>query len=211
MYGLDELAETSDDIEVAITLDSAKLTSNLFYVTAGMKIVDCCAKEPLTGKFVMEYGNLQSRDKSIVFQINLMKDIKEGYQYFKGLFDFFTAVQWNGLAADGYGKSIKTLIVSSPQNFKSYRASLVKGGAAKRDIKPCYCCNISSNELAHAKILSERCEKFIEINKEWCYYWNIEDSEYLEVSYYLINITNTIFLIENEQIFNKLCWKRKFY
>ena len=42
---------------MSITLDGSKLTSNLFYVTAGLKIVDVCAKEPETGKFLMTHGN----------------------------------------------------------------------------------------------------------------------------------------------------------
>lgn len=41
MYRLDTLAATVDNIEISITLDGAKLTSNLFYVTADLKIVNC--------------------------------------------------------------------------------------------------------------------------------------------------------------------------
>ena len=40
IYGLDSLAATESDVEVLITLDGSKLTSNLFHLTAGMKIVD---------------------------------------------------------------------------------------------------------------------------------------------------------------------------
>ena len=184
MYGLDELAETCDDIEISITLYGTKLTSNLFHVTAGLKIVDVRAKEPETGKLLMAFGNLQSRDNSIVMELHLMKDSKDGYKYFKPFFQFFAAVEKNGLTADKHGKCIKTLIISSPQDLKSHWISLCKGGAAKRDRNPYHCYDITSNELAQAKILTEICDKCKETNKEQCYHWNVVNSEYLNVSYY---------------------------
>ena len=58
MYSLDELAETSDAIEVPITLDGTKLTSNLFHVSPGMKIIYCHTKETLTETFLMNHSNL---------------------------------------------------------------------------------------------------------------------------------------------------------
>ena len=113
-----------------------------------------------------------------------MKDTKEGYNYFKSFFQFFAAVVQNGLAEDQYGKSIQSLKLSSPQDLKSHWASLLRGGAAKVNQYPCHCCDITSNELAHAEILLESCNKCKETNKERCYHWNIVDSEYLNVSYY---------------------------
>ena len=41
MYKLDVLAAIFDDIEIAITLDYSKLTSNLFHVTVSLKVVNC--------------------------------------------------------------------------------------------------------------------------------------------------------------------------
>ena len=58
MHGLDELAANTNDVEISITLDGSKLISNLFHVTAGLKVVDVRAKEPETGKFLMTLGNL---------------------------------------------------------------------------------------------------------------------------------------------------------
>lgn len=113
-----------------------------------------------------------------------MKDTKEGYNYFKSFFQFFSAVVQNRLAEDQHSKSIKTLKSSSPQYLKSHWASFLRGGAAKVNQYPCLCCDITSNELAHEKILSERCNKCKETNKERCCHWDVVDSEYLNVSYY---------------------------
>ena len=49
-----------------------------------------------------------------------MKDIKEGYIYFKSFFQFFAAVVQNRITENHYGKSIKTLKLSSPQDLKSH-------------------------------------------------------------------------------------------
>ena len=58
----------------------------------------------------------------------------------------------------------------------------MKGGAAKVNEYSCHCCDITSNELAHAKILTERCDKCISSNREWCYHWKVNDSEHIDVS-----------------------------
>lgn len=36
----------------------------------------------------MNYSNLQSRDNSVVIEMNLLKDTKEEYNYFKSFFHF---------------------------------------------------------------------------------------------------------------------------
>ena len=107
IYRLDSLAALESDVEVEITLDGARLTSNLFHVTAGMKVVDCRSKHPIEGNFLLTHGNLQSRDNCFAFELHLMKDIKEGYNFFKNFFNFFRAVQLNSVAEDKYGKAIK--------------------------------------------------------------------------------------------------------
>ena len=40
MYKLDILAKSTENVEIAITLDGSKLTNQLFHVTAGLKIID---------------------------------------------------------------------------------------------------------------------------------------------------------------------------
>ena len=85
MYKLDILAETTDNIEIAITLDGSKLTNRLFYVKGGLKIVDVHARHPKLGTLLLStdvetsgISSMQSCDNSYVVEMHLMKDNKEG-------------------------------------------------------------------------------------------------------------------------------------
>ena len=40
IYKLDILAEVTEDVKIAITLDGSKLKKQLFHVTADLKIID---------------------------------------------------------------------------------------------------------------------------------------------------------------------------
>ena len=135
-----------------------------------------------------------------------MKDTKQCYNFFRNFFNFFRAVQLNGVAEDEYGKAIKTLVVSSPQGLKSFWAALLKGSVAKRDTYPCHCCDITSNELAHPKILSERCQKCIETNRVRCYHWDDVDNRYINVSLLFYSISY-YFILEIKLLFNTICKK----
>ena len=75
---LDELASTRDDVELAFTLDGAKLTSNLFHVTAGTKAADIRSRHPLNGKLLLQvasyfkFSSIQSQEHAFVFKMHLM-------------------------------------------------------------------------------------------------------------------------------------------
>ena len=139
MYKLDILAENTDNVEIAITLDGSKLTNRLFHVTAGLKIVDVHARHPKLGTLLLStdvetsgISSMQSRDNSYVVEICLMKDTKEGYKYFTDFFQFYTNVGKEGLSACKYGRKIRKLKVVSPQDMKSHWSCLMKGGAVKK-------------------------------------------------------------------------------
>ena len=122
MYELDLLAEQTNNVEIAITLDGSKLTKQLFHVTAGLKIVDVHARHPKLDTLLLPtdvetsgHSSIQSRDNSYVVEMHLMKDTKEGYKCFTNLFDFYNGVGKNGLPACNKGRSIKKLKVVDPK------------------------------------------------------------------------------------------------
>ena len=121
MYKLDILAENTDNVEIAITLDGSKLTNRLFHVIAGLKIVDDHARHPKLCTLLLStdvetsgISSMQSRDNSYVVEMRLMKDTKEGYKYFNDFFQFYINVRKEGLSAYEYGCKIKKLKVVSP-------------------------------------------------------------------------------------------------
>lgn len=93
IYKLDLLAERTNNVEIAITLDGSKLTKQLFHVTAGLKIVDVHAWHPKLDTLLLPtdvetsgHSSIQSRDNSYVVEMHLMKDTKEGYKCFTNFF-----------------------------------------------------------------------------------------------------------------------------
>ena len=52
MHRLSNIAENSP-VEVAVTLDSSRLTSSLFHVTCGVKICDVRARDPVSGELLL--------------------------------------------------------------------------------------------------------------------------------------------------------------
>ena len=75
------LANKVKGIEIALTLDRAKLINNLSHVTCSSKIIDVQVRYPCTNKLVF---NFQSWDYSFIFESHVIKDSIEAYKYLKG-------------------------------------------------------------------------------------------------------------------------------
>ena len=95
MYKLDVLAEVTEDVKIAITLDGSKLTKQLFHVTAGLKMIDIHSWNPKLDTLLLQtnvktsgMSSIQSWDNSYVVEMHLMKDTKEGYKAFTKFFEF---------------------------------------------------------------------------------------------------------------------------
>ena len=85
MFSLDTVARESS-VELAFTLDGAVLTKNLSHVTAGIKIVDTRAIDPITKLHIDKF---QSRDLCFPFKIILASDNSALYDTeFKDFFKF---------------------------------------------------------------------------------------------------------------------------
>ena len=206
MYKLDVLAEVTDNVEIAITLDGSKLTKQLFHVTAGLKVVDVHARHPKLGTLLLPtdvessgHSSIQSRDNSYVVEMHLMKDTKEGYKCFNNFFEFYNNVGKNGLPACDKGRAIKKLKVVSPQDLKSHWSCLMKGGAAKNSKYPCHCCNITSAELTNFKLGESRCVRCKSKGREKCYHWDVADSVFVTVCLFnMLYFVNNTFYYSSE-------------
>ena len=166
MYKLDILVENTENVEIAITLDSSKLTNRLFHVISGLKIVDVHARHLKLGTLLLltdveisGISRMQSCDNSYMVEMCLMKDTKECYKCFTNFFEFYVKVGEDGLPGCEHGLAINKLKVVSLQDMKSHWSCLMKGGAVKKVTYPCHCCNIISNELVKFKVLDRQCDR----------------------------------------------------
>jgi hypothetical protein len=106
-FHLTDLALLDGDVEIAIMLDGAKLSRNLLHVTAGIKIVDKRACNPMTvapALFVASDGStnqsVQSREFCFPIKILLVPDSKDLYKNeFAEFFKYFEDLGRNALAA----------------------------------------------------------------------------------------------------------------
>lgn len=138
---LDILDENTENVETAITLDGRKLTNRLFYVTAGLKIVDIHARNIKLGTLLFStdietsgISSIQSHNNYYIVEIRLMKDTKEGYKCFTDFLEFYIKVGEDRLPECENGCAIKSLKVVSPKEMKINWSCLVKGGSVKKII-----------------------------------------------------------------------------
>ena len=86
-YGLNEKANVS----IAQSIDGANLTKHLRHVTAGIKINDLRAKDPITGNFLLSNGNnAQSRNICFPLKVLLCPENKKTYYEFTDMFEYFS-------------------------------------------------------------------------------------------------------------------------
>ena len=138
-FHLTNLAVLDGGVEIAIRLDGTKLSWNLSHVTAGIKIVDKRACDPITGAplFVASDGStnqsVQSREFCFSIKILLASDSKDLYKNeFTEFFKFFEDIGRNGLAGSEHGPAFKPFKIVSPQDMSSFWKSLGSGGAATK-------------------------------------------------------------------------------
>ena len=150
-HGLDTAAETtSRDIQkpvlIAYTLDGAQLTNALGHVTAGIKIVDPRAKDPITGIPLHMSGKYQSRDLCFPAQITFGRDCKALYSdCFQSFFDYFTA----GCKVEAkFGlPELSNFRVLSPQDMSSIWKTVGLGGGCHTKEYFCYCCSCRKHDI----------------------------------------------------------------
>jgi hypothetical protein len=170
IYGLDVLAKTTGGVCLAITLDGADLSRNVNHVTAGIKIFDPRAIDPVSKVpiGVVDSTKIQSRELCIPFKIVLAKDSKTLYEtHIRDFFDFFKELN------DGDCHGFKQFKKSSPQDGSSFWKSLERGGACKVAIDFCHACACKSRQCSVPWDVP--CSKCAEKNRARCYHWDVGD------------------------------------
>ena len=172
LFKLDKIVWREGNIKIAITLDGADLSRNIQHVTAGIKILDPRAVNPVTGIPIGLEG-VQSREFCFPTKILLTKDTKTLYRtHFNDFFEWANKLNTEGVL------DYKKFSVASPQDVSSFWKCIGRGGAAKRDENFCHCCAVkSSNIIVPNLIKCAHCNKF---DNKLCYHHSVCDSKFLE-------------------------------
>jgi hypothetical protein len=173
-HGLWQAVLMEDRVVLAATVDGGELSWNLSHVSAGIKIVDPKAKEPLSGDLLFgESGHdrVQSRFHCYPLHIIISKDNKQLYQ--THLSSFFRDI--NTLEEQHPG-----LDVVQEADMCSLIKTLGKGGAMKVKKFACYCCNIHRDDLV--KPLEPPCNDCVRLNRTHhpCFHTPICDEALLD-------------------------------
>jgi hypothetical protein len=177
LYKLDVVASdlTQPAVEFSITLDGADLSRNISHVTAGVKINDPRAIDPITGIPIgcEDSTKVQSRELCFPFKILIARDTKTLYDnYYSDFFTFFKQVEQNG-----FGDYPRPFIVSSPQDLSSFWKVFKKGGACKNKGQFCHCCACHSDVVHLPRQI--RCERCVLKGRADCYHYVVGDAETL--------------------------------
>jgi hypothetical protein len=163
-YGLSKYAETGSKarpILLAHTMDGAQLTSMLGHVSAGIKIVDPRALDPVTGFPIC--SSYQSRDLCFPCQITFRKDCKALYtDCFKEFLNYFNG----GLVVGGFDglPVLSNFQMVLPQDMSSIWKVTGLGGGSQSTNLFCYCCHCTNKELAICNTGKERCGDCTELS-----------------------------------------------
>jgi hypothetical protein len=169
LYGLHDVARDPNQppVEFSITLDGADLSRNISHVTAGIKMNDRRAIDPLSGIPIgfQDSMKLQSRELCYPVKILIAKDTKLLYKdYFTDFFEFF-----KGVEEHGFGEYQRPFVVSSPQDLSSFWKVYKKGGACKQKIEFCHICSCKSKQCYLPR--QDLCERCIRNGRQECYHW----------------------------------------
>jgi hypothetical protein len=173
LYKLDDVARDPNQppVQFSITLDGADLSRNITHVTAGIKINDPRAIDPVSGIPIgmEDSAKVQSRELCFPAKILISKDTKTLYdKYFADFFAFFREAN-----ESGFGEFARPFSISSPQDLSSHWKCTKKGGACKRKIEFCHLCACRSNECHVPRQF--QCERCVRDGRQECYHWVVGD------------------------------------
>lgn len=182
-FGLSQWAETgSGDSPVLLchTLDGAQLTMCLGHVTAGVKIVDPRAVDPITRMLLVL---LQSRDLCFPCQIVFGRDCKD---LCEDCFGAFHSHFNNGVATPAIPElglpELSNFKVVSPQDLSSLWKCTGRGcatGNGKRT-EICFVCMCRSDGRGVSKVLADRCSICSGLGLERCYCHPVNDMQQIQ-------------------------------
>ena len=183
-HGLDVAAQTTSKkthqpVIVAYTLDGAQLTNTLGHVTAGIKIVDPRALDPLTGIPLHVSGKYQSRDLCFPTQITFGRDCKKLYEdCFQNFFEYFNGTV--KVPAKFGLPELSNFRILSPQDMSSIWKTVGLGGGSHTKHFFCYCCSCQKRDIRLAKQKLERCYDCTRLKIDRCFCHPVNDKRRLD-------------------------------
>jgi hypothetical protein len=143
-FGLEGKAKQGE-LEMAITIDGAKLDAKINHVTWGFKLTDKDSRCPITGMLIYsELKNMQSDSWSFPGTTLFEDDNSKTYeQSFCDQFAFVRLLRTEGIPELGW----LPCKVAEPSDMKAHQIVLGRGGAAKRHRLFCHCCSKRSIEI----------------------------------------------------------------
>jgi len=172
-HGLWERTLNNQLVTMSATIDGGDLAWGLTQVSAGVKIVDHKAKDPITGRLLFGasgHKKVQSRDNCYPLYIFIAKDNKELYQ--THLSQFFREV--NELEEE-YKDGLR---FCQGADMCSLQKTL--GLAMKCKNYGCYCCSVHREDLAKPR--ATPCQDCVRLEHTHlpCYHHDVTDKNIIE-------------------------------
>jgi hypothetical protein len=173
-FGLWEYVQRGEMVTTAATMDGGELAWQLTQVSAGIKICDERALNPLTGQRLFGdsgYEKVQSRYVCFPLYVHIARDNKEFYlTHLESFFQELNDIK------DAYPLGLQ---FTQGADMCSLQKNLKRGGAMKNKNFGCYCCNIYKSDLARPN--STHCDDCIQLGiEEPCYHQQVSDDALMQ-------------------------------
>ena len=170
-HGLWDLVLNKEQVRLAATVDGGELSWNVTQVSAGIKIVDDRALDPLSGLPLFGHSGhdrIQSKFHCYPLYVIIGKDNKHLYRtHLSTFFDDISSFEVQNAGG---------LQVAQCHDMCSLHKALGVGGGMKVKLLACYCCNRHRDDLA--KPMDEPCVDCIRLQRtQPCYHTTISDEE----------------------------------
>ena len=191
-FGLDKFAATDSGhppVMLAHTLDGAMLASHLGHVTAGIKIVDPRAIDPMTGYAIGIDGLFQTRELCFALQIVFGKDCKDLYETHALLTSLPSSMVGYSFQPQFKTQwSYRTSRLFHPRTCPSIWKTTGLGGGSFNKKQFCYACMCENNQISLFSTGEKRCERCARLGIERCFCHPVNDQ---------IHLSETAKLLEN--------------
>jgi hypothetical protein len=168
-YGLWDLVINKDAVKLASTVDGGDLSWNVTQVSAGLKVIDSRAIEPISGRLLFgDSGHDKVQSKYHCYPLYVVIDKDTKWLYKTHLSKFFDDL--NSLEVEHSGG----LEVAQCHDMCSLHKTLGVGGGMKVKLLACYCCNRHRDDLA--KPMDDWCADCIRTGSTYpCFHTPVSD------------------------------------
>jgi hypothetical protein len=176
--GLSEIAKQRC-IMLAGTVDGSDLSKHLGFIMGGLKINDFSAINPITKRPIYaEDGDprkntVQSRNMDFVLALYMGRETKKTFGYFTPMFQFLNDCADPDKYMDNLPEGFQPLRICINCDLSAAWKGLMSGGAAKKCLLPCHCCDVLSESLhkPNEKTCSRWCRELHHEDETWqCYH-----------------------------------------